>query len=503
MDASRHLIDPINLLKKDKASLYILCLFVVFRMMWAAFVPLGADEAYYFDWSKDIHLSYYDHPPGVSWLAWTGQQIFGVNWFGARVGSIFAHFLSTLLLIRAYTLLYKDISKSGLRAIVCMSSFFPILSVGGFFIMPDLGLMLFISMMMVHCTQLATKKRLRAFDGISLGILFGLSFCFKYHGLAIGGGLCLGLLIIRRRELLKELNFWILLTLTPFLAAFPVFYWNAQNEWISFVYQSGHGFANPSFDYKLGLRTLLAQFVLLTPVGMVLFLKTIIRPIRGNPLEAILYWGAAPLAILLTGLSFFKEVLPHWAVPTVWVCLPLIARIVVQEKPRFLKTNMVFGAFLTLTIPSLLSLDSGRSFILKSVLKERPGALAELTLWDFLLSDDNVQTSLRTANTGNCQVSFASSRWFSTSQIAARQDEIKVYNLNTRKPSYYSFRDDLPPAPGCPVIYLSQSKYFDKKSLETYIDIQETTKFYPRLHKDQEIIMAKGVWKTLTKKKSL
>ena len=80
----------------------------------------------------------------MSWLAYLGQIIFGDNQFGARFGSILTHFASTLVLIAILKRLKDKVSNLDLRALVILTSFSPILSLGGFFIMPDAGLIFFL-----------------------------------------------------------------------------------------------------------------------------------------------------------------------------------------------------------------------------------------------------------------------------------------------------------------------------------------------------------------------
>ena len=51
-----------------RASLALVALLLVLRAVMAALLPLSADEAYYWLWSKHLAAGYYDHPPMIAWL---------------------------------------------------------------------------------------------------------------------------------------------------------------------------------------------------------------------------------------------------------------------------------------------------------------------------------------------------------------------------------------------------------------------------------------------------
>jgi len=50
------------------------------RLAFAALIPLFPDETYYWDWSRHMAASYFDHPWGIAAL------IHGGDWLASRVG---------------------------------------------------------------------------------------------------------------------------------------------------------------------------------------------------------------------------------------------------------------------------------------------------------------------------------------------------------------------------------------------------------------------------------
>src|SRR6202142_4705087 len=61
---------------------------VALRLVGAAWTPLTFDEAYYWIWSKNLALGYYDHPPGVALVIRLGTMIPGDTELGVRLVSI-------------------------------------------------------------------------------------------------------------------------------------------------------------------------------------------------------------------------------------------------------------------------------------------------------------------------------------------------------------------------------------------------------------------------------
>ena len=54
----------------------------------AAAVPPFDDELYYWCWSRDLQLSYYDHPPMVAYLIRLSTEIFGQTVFAIRLPGV-------------------------------------------------------------------------------------------------------------------------------------------------------------------------------------------------------------------------------------------------------------------------------------------------------------------------------------------------------------------------------------------------------------------------------
>jgi 4-amino-4-deoxy-L-arabinose transferase-like glycosyltransferase len=58
---------------------------LAFRLLAGSNGPLFFDEAYYWQWSTNLQLGYFDHPPLIAWFVRAGTLIFGDTPLGIRL----------------------------------------------------------------------------------------------------------------------------------------------------------------------------------------------------------------------------------------------------------------------------------------------------------------------------------------------------------------------------------------------------------------------------------
>ena len=61
---------------------------LLLRLVVAGMLPLSADEAYYWLWSRHLAAGYYDHPPAIAFLIRAGTALFGDTAFGVRLFAV-------------------------------------------------------------------------------------------------------------------------------------------------------------------------------------------------------------------------------------------------------------------------------------------------------------------------------------------------------------------------------------------------------------------------------
>lgn len=213
----------------------VLALLVGARVWVAAGLGLHWDETYYWQWSRHLSLSFYDHPPMVAYAIRLGTAVFGDGPLGLRAVAIGAMVAASGLVYLLALALFDD------RRVATLSLlWFSVMPHTGFFsviIFPDTPSILF---WVLSCYGLAQVWRTgHGAWWYLVGIGFGLTMLSKYNGVFLIAGAGAWVLLaadmrmwLRRRE--------------PYLAALlsvavfsPVLVWNAQNGWVSFGKQFG------------------------------------------------------------------------------------------------------------------------------------------------------------------------------------------------------------------------------------------------------------------------
>ena len=230
-------------------------------MILAGCVPVFADEAYYYIWSLHPQLSYFDHPGVVSWLIRIGHMIFPAGHaLSLRVSFLAMSFATSLLWIKI--LRGKAFSEEQILVFSVLAFLNPLLGPGSILATPDVPLVFFWTLSYFCFLQVLKNPGLKWYA--FLGAALGLGFCSKYHiVLFVLSGLVY-LAISEKFRALKPAG--VLLTvLTGAIFCSPVFIWNAQNEWSSFLFQINHGFGESSFEWAWPAGYLAAQALACNP----------------------------------------------------------------------------------------------------------------------------------------------------------------------------------------------------------------------------------------------
>jgi 4-amino-4-deoxy-L-arabinose transferase-like glycosyltransferase len=207
------------------------------RLAVAAIMPVSADEAYYWVWSRALAPGYLDHPPMVALWIRAGTLLAGQTPIGLRLLAPIAALAGSLLLWSAG----RDLAPShpaGRIAVYLLNATL-LLNAGAVVITPDTPLLFF----WVAC--LAALARLaRTQNGLWLlaaGLAAGLAMDSKYTAILLLPATAAWL------ALTPAMRPWLLRWHTPAAlavaaAAFaPVIAWNAAHAWASFAKQGARG----------------------------------------------------------------------------------------------------------------------------------------------------------------------------------------------------------------------------------------------------------------------
>lgn len=308
----------------QKSILVSLLIFTLINIIQAFFQPLLLDEAYYYYYSQNLSLGYFDHPPLVAFLIKIGSFL-GRNEIGVRLGSVLLSSLTFWLLLKILNPAGEQID---LKAMILVFSF-PFVN-ALYLAIPDSGLIFFTVFFYWVLERYLMEDNYR--NGLLLGIISAGLVYAKYHG-----ALSVLFVIIANLNLLKRKSLWsgfgmFLLLISPHI------YWLMDHNWVTIKFQlfgrgSGGFFFRNIQDYLLsfGFVTSGLLFIaLLLPVNFKqlfsglnkaghLFPKTLLVSVAGffifflifsfrGPIETNwLFSAAVPLLILVGRSNILKS----------------------------------------------------------------------------------------------------------------------------------------------------------------------------------------------------
>ncbi|MDF2500887.1 MAG: glycosyl transferase family 39 [Anaerosporomusa subterranea] len=316
-------------------------LIVLFNVAYNATLPLHPDEAYYWVWSKNLALSYYDHPPMVAY-AIRLMTVFGDSEVLIRLAAVAAMSGAAWLIYRTGCILFTR--KTGEIALV-IYLLVPMTQVGYLAVTPDPFLCFFwaLSLYLVCRSLFEERPGLLALAGVSIGC----TLLSKYTGVLLPASLLLFLLFTPRfRRLLvkQELLLAILFGVVVFS---PVIAWNASHDWASFQYQFNHGVAEEKIlkpasivEFFTGQAAVSNPFFFLS---LLFFLaKERLKSFR-EPRLAILVWPFIFTLLFFGYNSLYKKSELNWAMPAMVSGSVLLAHWLLQTgRARLIRWAGVF-----------------------------------------------------------------------------------------------------------------------------------------------------------------
>lgn len=235
------------------------------RLIAGAVLPLSADEAYYWLWSRHLAAGYFDHPPMIAWLIRAGTLVFGATPLGVRAAGIVLSAAASWFVWRSAAILLRDDKAGALACLLFNLSL--MITVEFLAATPDTPQIFFAAIFVWALAKVAETD-----DGrwwLAAGCAAGFGLLSKYSTLFLGTGALVWLIAVpaMRRWLVSPLPYLGgLLALAIFT---PNLMWNAHHGWGTFAFQFGRIEANHLTLRYLG-EFIGAQAVLATPFVFVL-----------------------------------------------------------------------------------------------------------------------------------------------------------------------------------------------------------------------------------------
>jgi 4-amino-4-deoxy-L-arabinose transferase-like glycosyltransferase len=283
------------------------------RLAIAARLPLGDDEAYYWDWSRHLAAGYVDHPPAIAFLVWAARHLVPSPQLAVHGAAAAVSFVTSLAV---YALAYDVLGRrDGAAWSAILFNVVPVFAGGGLFAAPDGPLGLCWVLALLWSWRAAHSDRIAPW--LAAGAWTGLALESKYTGALLPPSIALWLILDpARRGWWRRSGPWLAAAVA--LAVFaPVVWWNAAHGWISFsttlVRLPGWGARG-----NLPLYTAL-EFVYLGPLMFPVLLGSLIaaayRGLAGDDRWLFLAASGLPIIIAVFLVSALGEAKGHWAAP--------------------------------------------------------------------------------------------------------------------------------------------------------------------------------------------
>ena len=285
----------------------------LFRLIYAHFLGLVPDEAYYWDWSRGLSWGYFDHPPMIAWLIFLSRNVFGDTTLGVRAATIACAFLASVF---SYLVAKKYTAKtSSFLLWATLSNSVILFCVGSILATPDIPLVLFwsLSLLLGYKALFESSSTSWMFLGLAAGLGFLSKYTFALFPLSFVFFLAVS----------REHRFWFgrwqpyAAACIAFLVFLPNLVWNRHHHWQTFAFQASHGLgthASLHFD-TLG-DFIASQLGVLSLFPFVLLVWASVFFIKSKPLQSRIFYLISfclvPFGVFLIT-SLHKKVEANWA----------------------------------------------------------------------------------------------------------------------------------------------------------------------------------------------
>ena len=289
---------------------------IVSRLLVIRKLGLFNDEAYYWEWSRHLAASYFDHPPAVAYAIAASTHVFGRTAFAIHLPAVlFAALTSVALFAHALDLFPGRRFVAWWAVAACNVA--PLFGIGAVFTTPDAPCAFF-WVATIALVWRAVHGSPRAW--YLAGVTSGLGLLSKYTFVLVPIAVAIYLLAPRHRRWWRRRE--------PYAAAaialvldLPVLIWNARHGWASIAFQAVERHAGPWQVPPTLLRFLVAQQALSTPLWIacvVALVRSVILARRGDDVHRFLACCSA------TVLAFFAVAALHTWVNPNWVGLAFV-----------------------------------------------------------------------------------------------------------------------------------------------------------------------------------
>jgi 4-amino-4-deoxy-L-arabinose transferase-like glycosyltransferase len=254
----------------NKRFFLLLALTTVFRMAYLLAVPLdlAADEAYYWNWSRQLDWGYFSKPPMLAWIIALFCRNIGSGAAVVRLPAVLLGTVSALLLFLLARRMYD--SRTAFWAVAAALAS-PGASALSYIMTIDAPLICFWSLALYMLWAGLEKKEGGSWEWYALAAAIGLGLLTKQ---VMAGFIVLMFVFAAMsrddRYLLKSRRPY-LFSLLGFAALIPPILWNAFHGWVTFYHTATHFEASPHNFIATSTEFIGGQIGIVSPLTWILF----------------------------------------------------------------------------------------------------------------------------------------------------------------------------------------------------------------------------------------
>ena len=420
--------------------IFLFIIFIFIKLAIIKYTPLINDEAYTLTISRYFSLSYYDHPPLMTWISYLYHFFEAKEAYSFRIPHIIFGTLTSLFLYKIGFLIYSR--RTGVFAAVLyfISPFF--FFSGGFFVVPD-GLLNF---SVAGATYFAIKiifgNENKRYFWLSLGLLLGIAFLSKYQSYLFALALFIAF-IIWKKEAFLDPNFYVSLIIS-ICGLLPVIIWNIENNFDSFnFHQTRSSFA---FNIFHAVNSIFLQSLFLLPTTAILICMSLVNYIKSRKKEeSFLILLSFPTILIFNFFMMASEnSFAHWSMMGWMLLIPMASNsfnLFRYSLKKFLIIKAV-NFFIIFSLILTLFIHAQTGFLTKSYSREIQewDDTRELLNWEHIaeiISDSLKETEPKSIVTLNWydagQISVALNHKYHVGVIGPNSNHFKYINLNSEK----------------------------------------------------------------------
>jgi undecaprenyl-diphosphatase len=325
----------------------------LWRLYLSSTLQLHPDEAYYWLWSRNLDMSYFDHPPMVAYFIRLTTAISQSELWVRLSGALAMLLLSGLMWRLAMQLFNSTMVAAGS---VILFNLYPVTMLGMLVITPDVPVLFF--WVIGVCLFWEIIRGQRTWLWYPLGLCFGASLLSKYTAILMPACFLLYLLTTEDRRWLKTIHPYLALLLG--LACFlPVVYWNSQHDWASFLFQFKNGLGGETYSFARIAEYLAGQLAVVGPAAWVLGLFAAIIALKhGDKRERLLICTSLPIIIFFALSSFKKVAGPNWPAFAYFSFSILIASYGLGSHAKWRRPLWAASLLVTMAVTAIVTLQA-------------------------------------------------------------------------------------------------------------------------------------------------